>query len=97
MARTFSIPFAYAVAPEQRAEFEAVYGPDGQWAQFFRTDPDYLRTTLEHTATGEYLVTDQWRSRAAYERFLERNSERYEALSQANSGLYISERRLPAT
>jgi hypothetical protein len=31
---SFSIPFAYTVAPESRAEFEATYGPDGQWARY---------------------------------------------------------------
>jgi hypothetical protein len=93
----FSIPFAYTVVPERRAEFEAVYGPDGQWARFFRSDPDYVETTLERIGDGEYVVTDRWRSRAHYERFLERNAARYEALSRANARLYASERRLPPT
>ncbi len=51
----------------------------------------------ERTAEGEYLVTDRWRSRADYERFLERNAARYEAMSEASSRLYVSERRLPPT
>jgi heme-degrading monooxygenase HmoA len=91
---SFSIRFAYEVAPETRAEFEAVYGPDGAWAEFFRTDAGYVETTLERTGDSEYLVTDHWRSRADYERFLARNAARYEALSQANARLYLSERRL---
>ena len=94
---TFSIPFAYAVAPETRAEFESVYGPEGEWAQFFRTDDAYVETTLDRVGAGEYVVTDHWRSREHYERFLERNAARYQALSQANSRLYASERRLPPT
>ena len=88
------IRFAYVVAPESRAEFEAAYGPDGQWAELFRTDADYLGTTLERTGEGEYLVTDRWRSRASYERFLARNAERYGAMSEDNSRLYVSERLL---
>jgi hypothetical protein len=93
----FSIGFAYVVAPDARPEFEAVYGPDGDWAQFFRSDPTYVGTTLERTGDGEYLVTDHWRSRAAYDRFLVRNAARYEELSRANERLYESERRLPPT
>jgi hypothetical protein len=93
----FSIPFAYDVAPELRAEFEAVYGPEGRWAQFFRSDPAYIETTLERTGDGEYLVTDHWRTRGDYERFLERNAARYEELSRAGERIYASERRLPAT
>ena len=85
------------MAPDARAEFESVYGPDGQWARFFGTDENYVETTLERVVEGEYLVTDQWRSRAGYERFLERNAARYEALSRAAARLYESERRLPPT
>ena len=93
----YRIPFAYKVAPERRAEFEAVYGPEGTWAGFFREDEHYVETTLERTGEGEYLVTDHWDSRAAYERFLERNAARYETLSRAGARLYASERRLPPT
>ena len=93
----YRIPFAYEVAAESRVEFEAVYGPDGEWARFFGTDDAYVETTLERTAADQYLVTDHWRSRAHYERFLERNRARYDALSDANSRLYPSERRLPPT
>ena len=92
---TFSIAFAYQVAPELRGEFESVYGPDGTWARFFGTDEHYAGTTLEAVGEGEYLVTDHWSSRADYEAFLERNAARYEALSRAGARLYVSERRLP--
>jgi hypothetical protein len=74
---SFSIGFAYEVAPDARAEFEAVYGPDGQWAEFFRSGDGYVETTLERRGEGEYLVTDHWRSRADYERFLALNAARY--------------------
>jgi heme-degrading monooxygenase HmoA len=91
---TYSISFAYEVAPQTRAEFEAVYGPDGEWAQFFRTGAGYVETTLERTGESDYLVTDHWRSRADYESFLARHAARYEAMSKANSRLYLTERRL---
>jgi hypothetical protein len=94
---SFSILFAYTVAPGARAEFEACYGPDGLWAGFFRADESYVETTLERVGEGEYLVTDHWRTRAHYEDFLERNAARYEALSRACAHLYQSERRLPPT
>jgi heme-degrading monooxygenase HmoA len=94
---SFSICFAYEVAPDTRAEFEVVYGPDGQWAEFFRTGDGYVETTLERRGEGEYLVADHWRSRASYERFLARNAARYEALSSANARLYLDERRLTST
>jgi hypothetical protein len=88
------IGFAYVVAPEQRAEFERVYVPDGDWARFFRSDPEYVETTLEERGDGEYVVTDHWRSRAAYEGFLERNAAEYAERSKERAALYESERRL---
>jgi hypothetical protein len=94
---SYRIPFAYVVAPANRAEFEAVYGPDGDWARFFRGDAAYVGTTLERTAEGEYLVTDQWRARADYDAFLERNAAEYARRSKRHAGLYVSERRLPPT
>ena len=93
----YAIPFEYTVAPDARTEFESVYGPDGQWARFFGTDEHYVETTLERVGEGEYVVTDHWRSRADYERFLEHNAARYEALSRAAARLYESERRPPPT
>src|SRR5215204_1420509 len=97
---TFSIAFAYQVAPEMRDEFESVYGPDGTWARFFGTDEHYAGTTLEPVGDGEYLVTDRWSSQADYETFLERNAARYEALARgrpavrerAPAGTYLSSR-----
>jgi heme-degrading monooxygenase HmoA len=86
--------FAYEVAPQRRAEFEAAYGPDGEWAELFRGGAGYLGTTLERTAEGTYLVADSWRSQADYERFLAGNAARYEAMSRAHERLYVSERRL---
>ena len=94
---TYRIPFAYTVAAGLRAEFEDAYGPDGQWARFFRADDNYVETTLERAGEGEYVVTDHWRSRAHYEDFLERYAARYEALSRASARMYESERRLPPT
>jgi heme-degrading monooxygenase HmoA len=91
---SFDARFEYSVAPERRAEFEAVYGPAGEWAELFRLGAGYLGTTLERTGEGSYLVVDRWRSRADYERFLAEHAARYEAMSRANERLYVSERRL---
>ena len=43
-----SVVFEYEVLPEARAEFERVYGPEGEWARFFRSAEGYLGTDL-HT------------------------------------------------
>ena len=41
-----SVVFEYEVGSEMHAEFERVYGPDGDWARFFRSAEGYLGTDL---------------------------------------------------
>ena len=61
------------------AEFEQVYGPKGEWAQFFRTGAGYIGTELLKDAEtpGRYLVIDRWESREAYNAFVEANRDEY--------------------
>jgi hypothetical protein len=41
-------------------EFARVYGPDGEWAEFFRGGRGYIGTELLHDRRAErYLVIDR--------------------------------------
>jgi hypothetical protein len=55
------------------AEFERVYGPDGDWAQFFAGAAGYIGTELP----SRYLVIDRWDSAEAYNTFAAANREEY--------------------
>jgi heme-degrading monooxygenase HmoA len=80
--------FAYDV--EDREPFERVYGPDGEWARFFRGAEGYLGTEL---LVGDgYLVIDRWSSEAAYDAFLTANAEEYARRNVEASRLYRAER-----
>jgi heme-degrading monooxygenase HmoA len=60
------------------AEFERAYGPEGEWAQFFRSGPGYVGTELlrDVEAPGRYVVIDRWESAEAYNAFVgERQAE----------------------
>jgi heme-degrading monooxygenase HmoA len=60
------------------AEFEGVYGPEGEWAQFFRSGRGYVGTELlrDVEAPGRYVVIDRWESAEAYNAFAgERQAE----------------------
>jgi heme-degrading monooxygenase HmoA len=61
------------------AEFERVYGPDGEWAAFFRGGDGYVGTELlrDVEVAGRYLVIDRWESREAYQGFVEGNRNEY--------------------
>jgi len=83
--------FAYSVDPPERSRFERVYGPDGEWAAFFRGAEGYLGTELLG-AGSEYLVIDRWESEPAYDAFLDANAEEYARRNREAAGLWLSER-----
>ena len=61
------------------ADFERVYGPEGEWAEFFRGSAGYVGTELlrDVEATGRYLVVDRWESREAYQAFVDAHRDEY--------------------
>jgi heme-degrading monooxygenase HmoA len=72
-----ALVFSYEV--RDAGEFEQVYGPDGEWAQFFRSGRGYIGTELlrDVESPGRYLVVDRWESGAAYNDFVAANREEY--------------------
>ena len=90
----FAAVFAYEVASGDDGAFEAVYGPDGEWARYFRGADGYRGTELLR-ATGSgglsYIVIDRWDSAAAYERFLAEHEAEYGRRNRAAGRLYRRE------
>jgi heme-degrading monooxygenase HmoA len=72
-----ALVFSYEV--RDAAQFEAVYGPDGDWARFFQDAGGYIGTELlrDVEAPGRYLVIDRWESAEAYNAFATANREEY--------------------
>ena len=87
----FCAVFSYEVA--DAAAFERVYGPDGEWARFFRGGAGYLGTELLRSAGG-YLVIDRWASREAYAAFLASHRDDYARRSAEAEQLYVREERV---
>jgi heme-degrading monooxygenase HmoA len=90
----FAAVFAYEVAAGDAGAFEAVYGPDGEWARYFRGADGYRGTELLRATGGgglSYLVIDRWDSAAAYERFLADHEDEYDRRNQAAGRLYRQE------
>ena len=77
------------------AEFERAYGPDGDWAAFFRRGEGYVGTELlrDVESPGRYLVIDRWESPEAYQAFLDAHGA--ELMRRVDDGgfLYDSELR----
>ena len=88
-----ALVFSYEV--HDAAEFERVYGTDGDWAEFFREGRGYIGTELLRDAetTGRYLVIDRWESADAYNAFVAERREEYIERVDATRFLYDSELR----
>jgi quinol monooxygenase YgiN len=91
-----AVVWRYRVVPGREADFEALYGADGDWVRLFRRSDDYLGTDLYRDAThpGAYLTIDRWSARAAYDAFLQVAREDYETLDARGDALTVEETRL---
>jgi heme-degrading monooxygenase HmoA len=65
-----ALVFRYDVRDPE--SFEAAYGADGEWAEFFRQGHGYIGTELlrDVEEPDRYLVIDRWESADAYNAFL---------------------------
>ncbi|HUY70797.1 MAG TPA: antibiotic biosynthesis monooxygenase [Gaiellaceae bacterium] len=65
-----ALVFTYEVADS--AGFERAYGPEGEWARFFRTGQGFVGTELlrDVETQGRYLVVDRWETRDSYNEFV---------------------------
>ncbi len=92
----YRIVWEFDARPDQLEKFEQVYGPEGQWAKFFRNSADYVSTELfRSTVSAHRFVTlDCWRSRAAYESFRKSYGEEYSQLDQWCERIVAHERTL---
>lgn len=90
----FAYIWEYEVAEGARAEFERVYGPEGDWVQLFRRGTGHLRTELlrDLDGAGRYLTIDYWESRASRDAFRVAFADAFAALDEACEALTERER-----
>ncbi len=90
---TFVIIWEFRVDPRKRRAFERAYGPEGDWAIFFRGAKGYFGTELIHDAQQQtrYLTMDYWKSRTSYETFKKQNRKMYEIIDQRCEALTMKE------
>jgi heme-degrading monooxygenase HmoA len=94
----FVVVWRFEIAEEKRAAFEAAYGPDGAWAQLFRSSPRYLGTELLRDAyvPGAYLTIDRWASEDDFRAFRKEHDRQYEKLDRECDALTMRETRIGA-
>ncbi len=88
-----ALVFRYEVRDE--AGFEKAYGPEGEWASFFREGTGYIGTELLHDVEEpeRYLVVDRWESADAYNAFLSANQDEYLRRADESRFHYVQELR----
>ena len=86
----------FVVRPSCVAEFERIYGSDGDWARLFRRAPGYRCTELhrDRTQPTRFLTLDFWDSREACDRFRRAHAEEYAALDARCEALTEREREI---
>jgi heme-degrading monooxygenase HmoA len=94
----FVVVWQFEIAEEKIAAFEAAYGPEGSWAQLFRSSTSYLGTELLRDAyiPGSYLTIDRWKSEEDFRTFRKAHDQDYEVLDRACDELTSRETRIGA-
>jgi len=94
----FIVVWQFEIAEENVAAFEAAYGPDGSWAQLFRSSPEYRGTELlrDIHIPGNYLTIDRWASDNAFRAFRKEHDAAYESLDRSCDALTRRETRIGA-
>jgi heme-degrading monooxygenase HmoA len=88
------IALVFSYDARDAAEFERVYGPEGEWASFFKGARGYVGTELlrDLEQAGRYLVVDRWESREAYTDFAAAHRDEY--MRRVDETAYLYEREL---
>jgi heme-degrading monooxygenase HmoA len=88
-----ALVFRYDV--RDAAAFERAFGPEGEWAQFFRQGRGYVGTELLHDLdeAERYLVLDRWESHDAYNAFVAEHEQEYLRRTDEARVHYVQELR----
>jgi heme-degrading monooxygenase HmoA len=88
-----ALVFSYEV--RDAGQFEAVYGPEGEWAGFFTGAQGFVGTELlrDVEVPGRYLVVDRWESAEAYNAFVQAHRDEYMRRVDDTRFLYEQELR----
>jgi heme-degrading monooxygenase HmoA len=92
----YVIVWEFTVRAECAGEFEAIYGPQGEWAVLFAKGEGHRETQLMRDTTNalRYVTVDFWTSREAHERFRREHEREYMALDERCERLTVKERKL---
>jgi hypothetical protein len=88
----------FIAKPETSAEFENLYGSDGEWVHLFSRSKAFLRTEFfqDRKAKNHYVTLDYFVSEAGFDDFLREFRREYEELDRRCNVVRESEREIGA-
>ena len=94
--RMYVVLWEFIIRADSAGEFEAIYGPQGEWAALFAKGEGYRETQLMRDTSDalRYLTLDFWTSREAHDRFRREHEREYMALDKRCERLTVKEHRL---
>ncbi len=92
----YVIAWEFIIRTECVVQFEATYGPQGDWARLFSKAKGYRETQLlrDITDPGRYVTLDYWQSREAHDQFRAAHATEYQALDERCERLTVKEQKL---
>ncbi|HKC72071.1 MAG TPA: antibiotic biosynthesis monooxygenase [Terriglobales bacterium] len=92
----YIIVWEFIIRAERAGEFEAIYGPQGDWARLFAKTEGYRQTQLLRDTgnPSRYVTLDFWTSREAHEGFRREHEQEYLALDERCERLTLKEHKL---
>jgi heme-degrading monooxygenase HmoA len=92
----YVIVWEFIIRAEYAGEFEAIYGPQGDWARLFTKGEGYRETKLLRDTSNplRYITLDFWTSQAAYERFRSAHERDYMALDERCEQFTVKENQV---
>jgi len=89
------IALVFRYEARDREAFERVYGPEGEWAAFFRRGRGYIGSELlrDLEEPERYLVIDRWETAELYNAFLAEHEDEYLRRSEETRLYYVQELR----
>jgi heme-degrading monooxygenase HmoA len=89
------IALVFLYEAREPESFEAAYGPDGEWAEFFAGARGYIGTELlrDVETPGRYVVIDRWETADAYNAFLAEHRDEYMRQTDDMTFHYVQELR----
>ncbi|WP_419904738.1 hypothetical protein [Kiloniella sp.] len=92
----YTYVWEFIVRDGVNAEFEKLYGPEGDWVKLFRLGTGYLKTELmrDQANPQRYLTLDYWQSYDQYLKFKREFGAEYASLDAKCEGLTCEEREI---